>query len=238
VAGSLGTYREGSLHAALKAIYARPGDRVESMVGGYVVDVVRDDELIEIQTGSFASASRKLHQLVHDHRVALVHPIAAERWLVRVDVDGAISDRRRSPKKGLPLDLFDQLVAFPSLVSHPNFRIELVLVREEEIRGPVPAGARYRYPRQWWRLDRRLVDIIETVRIDTPADLLGLLPPGLPRPFTSADVAAASRRSRRLATRTVYCLRGSGATSNVGRRGRLQEYDVAVAEETPATIGR
>jgi hypothetical protein len=223
----LGTYREGSLHAALKALYARPGDRVESLVDGYVVDVARDDELVEIQTASFASATRKLRRLVEDHPVALVHPIAAERWLVRVDADGVVSDRRRSPKRGLPMDLFDELVAFPALLAHPNFRIELVLIREEEIRGPVPVGARYRYPRQWWRLDRRLLEIVETVRIDCPLDLLGLLPAGLPRPFTSADVAAAGRRPKRLGTRTVYCLRESGAALCSGRRGRLAEYEAA-----------
>ena len=53
----LSTYREGSLHAAMKALYARPGDRVEESVDGYVVDLVRDDELVEIQTASFASAA-------------------------------------------------------------------------------------------------------------------------------------------------------------------------------------
>jgi hypothetical protein len=224
VSEGLGTYREGSLHAALKAVYARPGDRVETSVDGYVVDVVRDDELIEIQTASFASASRKLRRLVADHRVALVHPIPIERWLVRVDADGVISSRRRSPKRGLALDLFDELVAFPSLLCEPNFRIELALIREEEIRGPVPDGARYRYPRDWRRLDRRLLEIVETVHVDTPADLLGLLPAGLAYPLTSTDVAAAARRPKRLGTRTVYCLRESGAMVVAGKRGRVQEY--------------
>src|SRR5664280_380512 len=115
----LSTYREGSLHATLKDRYTRPGDRVEESVDGYVVDVVRDDELVEIQTASFSSAARKLRRLVTDHRLALVHPIATERWLVRVDADGVVTDRRRSPKRGLPLDLFHELVAFPELVAHP-----------------------------------------------------------------------------------------------------------------------
>jgi hypothetical protein len=221
----LSTYREGSLHAALKARYARPGDRVEESVDGYVVDVVRDDELVEIQTASFSSAARKLRRLVTDHRLALVHPIATERWLVRVDADGVVTDRRRSPKRGLPLDLFHELVAFPELVAHPNFRIELVLIREEELRGPVPAGARYRYPREWWRLDRRLLEVIETIGVDTPADLLGLLPADLPDPFTAADIAAASRRTRHLAMRTAYCLQRAGATRCIGRRGRAQVYE-------------
>jgi hypothetical protein len=220
------TLREGSLHAALKARYAASVSdaRVEADVDGYVVDVAGGDELVEIQTASFASARRKLERLVAAYRVVLVYPIPIERWLVRVDADGTVLRRRRSPKRGLPLDLFDELVHIPTLVAHPNFRVELPLTCEEEIRGPIPEGARYRYPRAWWRLDRRLLDVVETRCIDTPADLLGLLPSGLPEPFTSADIVAATGRSKRLAMRAVYCLERSGAIARVARRGRLVAY--------------
>jgi hypothetical protein len=221
----LSTYREGSLHAALKAIYALPGNRVEERVAGYVVDVVRDDELVEIQTASFSSAATKLRRLVAEHRIVVVHPIAMERWLVRVDADGAITSRRRSPKRGQLLDIFRELTAFPELVAHPNFRLELVMIHEEEIRGPIPEGARFRYPREWWRLDRRLVEVIDIVRVDTPADLIELLPPGVANPFTTADIAAASGRPRNLAMRAAYCLQASGATRCIGKRGRLQLYE-------------
>jgi hypothetical protein len=234
VSPALSTYREGSLHASAKEIYAREGGLIEESVGGYFVDVVRDDELIEIQTASFASAARKLRRLVVDHRIALVHPIAVERWLLRVDADGAVISRRRSPKHGLPLDVFEELVAFPELVAHPNFRIELLMIREEEIRGPIPAGTRYRYPRDWRRLDRRLLEVVQTIRVDVPADLLGLLPDGLPSPFTTADIVAASRRSKRLSMRAAYCLSKAGATRCVGRAGRLLVYE---AETDPVPGG-
>ena len=230
------TFREGSLHAALKARYAATiGDaRVESAVDGFVVDVVGPNELVEIQTGSFGSASRKLARLVGSHRVVLVYPIPIEKWLVRVDADGAVLGRRRSPRRGLALDLFDELVHIPGLIAHPSFRIELPLTCEEEIRGPIPDGARHRYPRTWWRLDRRLVRVFETRRIDTPADLLGLLPVGLPEPFTTADIVAATGRSMRLAGRAVYCLERSGAIERLPRLGRFVAYgrvpEVAAAE--------
>ncbi len=194
------------------------GARVEVAVDGFVIDVAGRDELVEIQTAGFAGVRRKLERLVERHRVALVHPMPLEKWLALVDADGVIVRRRRSPKRALPLDLFDELVHLPALIAHPNFRIELLLTCEEDIRGPVPAGARYRYPRDWWRLDRRLVEVVETRRIDTPADLLLLLPDGLPATFTTADIVAASGRSKRLAMRAAYCLErtgwsiGSGAT--------------------------
>jgi hypothetical protein len=220
------TLREGSLHAALKARYAAAveGAVVEVDVDGFVIDVAGSAGLIEIQTGSFASARRKLERLVESHPVLLVYPIPVEKWLIVVDSAGAILRRRRSPRRGLALDLFDELVHLPTLIAHPNFRIELPLVCVEEIRGPIPAGARYRYPREWWRLDRRLVEVIETLRVDTPADLLGLLPVGLPGEFTTADVVTLSGRSRRLAMRAVYCLERSGAAARLGRRGRLNVY--------------
>jgi hypothetical protein len=214
-------------------MYAGPEDRVEEAVDGFIVDVVRPDELVEIQTTSFASAASKLRRLVETHAIVLVHPIAVERWLVRVDGDGAVTDRRRSPKRGMALDLFHELVAFPELVAHSNFRIEVVLIREEELRGPIPDGARYRYPRQWWRLDRRLVEVVATVRVDTPADLLTLLPAGLPEAFTSADIAAASRRPKHLAMRATYCLVKAGATSSTGKRGRLKEYAASYNAGSP-----
>jgi hypothetical protein len=230
------TFSEGSLHAALKARYAATiaDARVESAVDGFVVDVVGPNELVEIQTGSFGSASRKLERLVASHRVVLVYPIPIERWLVRVDADGAVLGRRRSPKRGVALDLFDELVHIPGLVAHPNFRIELPLTCEEEIRGPIPDGARYRYPRTWRRLDRRLLQVVETRRVDTPADLLCLLPVGLPEPFTTADIVVATGRSKRLAMRTVYCLERSGAIVRLPPRGRHVAYgrvpEMAVAE--------
>jgi hypothetical protein len=220
------TLREGSLHAALKARYAVSvaGARVEAVVDGFVVDVAGRDELVEIQTASFASARRKLERLAVSHRVVLVHSIPVEKWLVSVDAEGAVLRRRRSPRRGLALDLFDELVSIPGLVTDRNFRIELVFTSEEEVRGPIPEGARFRYPRTWWRLDRRLLEVVETRRIDTPADLLGLLPPGLPEPFTTADIVAVTGRSKRLAMRAVYCLERSGAIARLARRGRLTTY--------------
>ncbi len=218
----IATYREGSLHAALTERYARTmcGGRMEAIVEGFIVDVAADDGLAEVQTGSFASARRKLERLLERHRLVLVHPIPVEKWLVRLDSDGLVVARRRSPRRGQPLDLFDELVHLPTLIAHPSFRIDLVLTREEEVRGPVPAGSRFRHPREWSRLDRRLLDVLETQTIEGPGDLLDLLPAGLPDPFTTADLVAASGRSKRLAMRTVYCLARVGVVRRTGKVGR------------------
>ncbi len=74
----IGVMREGPLHAALKAWLARPGDRLEVPVDGFVIDLVRaDGELVEIQTGSFSPLRSKMDALLDGYRVRIVHPIPA-----------------------------------------------------------------------------------------------------------------------------------------------------------------
>ena len=88
MAGSqIGTLNEKPLHAALKTWCARPGDRFEETVDGFVVDILRGELLIEIQTKNFAAMKRKLYQLVPHHPVRLVYPIARERWIVKLEPD-------------------------------------------------------------------------------------------------------------------------------------------------------
>jgi hypothetical protein len=69
---AIGTLNEGALHVQLKNWYQRPDDRIEQIVDGFVVDLVRGDLLVEIQTGSFAPLRRKLELLTRKHRVRLV----------------------------------------------------------------------------------------------------------------------------------------------------------------------
>src|SRR5580765_8311378 len=96
---TIGTLAERSLHAALKKWYSRAGDETEVPLEGFHIDLVRGDLLIEIQTRNFYALRRKLPKLLENHRLRLVHPIAAEKWLVRVAADGITEiSRRRSPK--------------------------------------------------------------------------------------------------------------------------------------------
>ncbi|MGA9597348.1 MAG: hypothetical protein WBV06_14400, partial [Acidimicrobiia bacterium] len=132
----IGTLRETPLHAALKQWCAEPGDRFEVAVDRYVVDVVRDDLLIEIQTSGFSSMRKKLSRLLElDHHVLVVHPIAVTKTIVRLGTEGEILGRRRSPKHRSILDVFAELVAIPELVAHRGLEIRLVLTIEDEYRA-------------------------------------------------------------------------------------------------------
>ena len=70
---------EHTLHNQLKTWYAQPGDLIEASIEGYIIDLVRNDLLIEIQTGNFSSIKAKIQDLVERHKVRLIHPVAQKK---------------------------------------------------------------------------------------------------------------------------------------------------------------
>ncbi len=215
--------REKPLHASLKLWCAEEGDRLEVKVDRYVIDVVRDDLLIEIQTRGFSSMKKKLTRLLElNYRVRVVHPIPVTKRIVRLGEDGEILGKRRSPKRGTVLDVFAELVSFPGLLSDPNLEIEVVLTEEDEYRKHEENKAWRR--RGWVVQERRLTGIQDVIRITEPVDLVALISADLPERFTTADIAEATGATRRLAQQAAYCLRHMNAIEATGKSGRAIEY--------------
>jgi hypothetical protein len=222
-AAGIGILREKPLHAGVKAWYARPGDRVEVPVDGYVIDLVRDELLIEIQTRGFSGMRTKLAALLATgHRVRVVHPVARDRWIVSVDDVGTLLARRRSPKHGSLVDLVPELVSVPDLLAHPGFEIDVLLTEEEELRHHVPGRCWRR--RGWTVLERRLVAVVDRIPLTSADDLRCLVPADLPERFTTTDLAAGIGRSTAVARQLAYCLRKLGIIETTGKRGHAVEY--------------
>lgn len=219
---AIGTLKEGPLHAALKRRYRKPGDAVEVDVGGFVVDILGPAGITEIQTSSFSAVKRKLPELLKSHPVRLVHPIGTERWIVRVDDSGEVLGRRKSPKKRGVEDVFEELVSLPRLLDHPNFVLDVVTTRLEEIRAWRKRRRRRKFV--WQVAERHLLEILDVTTIACADDLFGILPNGLPDPFSTHDLAQAMNRPIQLAQKAAYCLRESGAARLVGKRGNLLLY--------------
>jgi hypothetical protein len=221
----IGTLREKPLHASLKRWYALPGDRVEVPVGEFVIDLVRDTLLIEIQTRGFSGIKGKITTLLGlGHRVRIVHPIPIDRWIVKVDADGTILSRRRSPKHGRTTDVFTELVSFPDLLRHSHLEVDVIMTNEEEYRRHSLDVSWRR--KGWTVMERRLIDVVDTLLISTIDDLAALLPTGLPEPFTTSNLATELSGSRRAAQQMAYCLREVGVIAVVGKRGNALEYRV------------
>jgi len=206
----IGTRGEGSLHAALKLELAQPGDRFEVPVQGFVVDVLRGDTCIEVQTGGFASMGAKLDRLLDDFHVHVVHPIAVASWIHRRDLP-----TRKSPRRGCLHDVFDELVSVPTMLDHPNLTLEVLLVEVDVVKVADPTMRRRRGG--WRTVDRRLRRIVGRHGLRTTADLAALLPRDLPPEWTTRDVADRGGIDRRRAQQMAYVLRANELVVEVGR---------------------
>ncbi len=224
----IGLLNEKPLHASLKEWYAQPGDKFEVSVDGFVIDIVQDDLLLEIQTSSFGSIKSKLIELARAHRIRLIYPIAQEKWIIKLanDDSGGVT-RRKSPKKGRLEDLFWEMVSFPQLLTNPNFSLEVLLIREEEVRQ---YNGKRKWRRRGWIIEeRRLLEVVDQRLFEERADWQALLPEKLREPFTTKDLSETMGISIQLAQKMAYCLRKVSVIRLMDKRGRANLYEVAAS---------
>ena len=207
---------EYSLHSEIKDWYKVSGDELEVKVADFIVDILRDKLLIEIQTGNFSAIKKKLDKLLLNNQVRLVYPIAKLKWIVHVSMSGQFVRRRKSTKKGKLIDLFYELVHMPSLIENRNFSLEVLLVEEEELRCYDGRGS--------WRKrgasvkDRKLLNVCDRIIFRDSRDFLEFLPKELKGYFTNKVLSLKLGISVNLTQKITYCLRKMGAISIAGKK--------------------
>ncbi len=208
--------RESSLHSALKKWYSLEGDRLEAQIENFIVDIVRGDLLIEIQTANFSAIRSKLLHLLNNHKVRLVYPIPREKWIVhKSNATGETLGKRRSPKKGRLSDVFSELIRMPNLFSKGDFSFEVLMIEEEEVWRDDGRGS--------WRRkgasieDRKLVQVFERRIFEHSTDFLYLLPKDLSDPFSNRNLAESLRIPIAQSRKMTYSLRKIGAITLVGK---------------------
>lgn len=210
------------LHLALQRLYAGEEGVIEAPLGGYRADVLRDGICYEIQTGSFGSIRRKLEKLLVTQPVVLVFPVPQQKIIVQVDGEGREVSARRSPKRGRAVDVFSHLLYLRELPAHPNFSLDVLLTVQRELRRKDGMGS--------WRrqgvslIGRELVEVVEAQRFEQPAELARLLPPELPKEFTTAELREVLALRGGICGKMAYALRELGVIEQVGKRGNSLVY--------------
>lgn len=219
----IGTLNEFSLHAEIIQKLAREGDVLEAELEGYFIDILRGNQIIEVQTRNLGKLVKKAHALAGTYQVEIVYPIAELKYIVRHSAEGEPVSRRKSPKKGRVVDVFNEIVNATTLISPENVVLTVLLIETDEIWKDDGHGS---WRRQGWSIsERRLVNILGKRRFSQPEDLLVLLPDALPSPFTNAQLAQMLNVRGRLAGKITYTLRKMGVLSVVGRQGRAYLFD-------------
>jgi hypothetical protein len=209
---------EHALHSEIKRVYSLPGDTFEAKLDNYIIDILRDKLIIEIQTRNFSAIKEKLHALIKTHQVRLVYPISENKWITYITKDGTTINKRKSPRRGKLTDLFRELVRIPDMLRMTNFSLEVLFIDEEEIRCNDGKGT-------WKRRGvsikgRRLIKVNDRLLFQNKQDYLKIVPNNLNEFFTNKELAKSIKIPVWIARQITYCLRKSDIIRINRNKGR------------------
>lgn len=221
----IGTLSEKTVHAILKNYYEPDEDYHEIPVNGYVADIYRDGNIIEIQTANFNKLRNKLDVFLNDYQVTVVYPMPYIKWLSWLDEEtGYIGPKRKSPKKGNPYEAFYQLYKIKSYLTNPNIRIKIVMMNMEEIRLLNSWSKDKKKGSS--RFDRIPTEIVEEIDLYSLEDYMQMVPIELAETFCSKDYAKASHLSIGMAQTALNILTYTGTVKRIGKRGNEILYNI------------
>jgi len=216
---------ETTLHRQLKELYADAKSEQEVQLGNYRIDVVRDNVLVEIQLGSLAAIRDKIQTLLENHRVLLVKPIIDRKHLIKLKSRGGeIISRRRSPKRGNVMSLFDELVYCTKIFPHPNLCIDVPFIEIEELRFEGQGRKRWRRKNSFQIEDQKLLTVTSIQRFVSGTDLRKLIQKKLPATFHTGHLAQATGEPRKTAQQMAYCFARMNISEQVGKEGNTLLY--------------
>ena len=222
----VGTLGEKTLHAVLKRMIEPDMSRHEVQLGRYMADVYTGGRIYEVQTRNLHKLKPKLAALLPYYPVTVVVPVIETKWLLTMDpAKGALTGRRKSPKRGRVADLLPDLAYLKPLLKDPHLSFLLVRLEGEALRKPTCDRRRPVTP-----LEFAPTRFLGTVSLKTRADYAALLPSDLPETFTAKELARALGVPVRQASAAAGVLAHMGAITQVGTRNRAYLYTIAGTE--------
>ncbi|TWU15188.1 hypothetical protein Poly21_23810 [Allorhodopirellula heiligendammensis] len=220
---------ETSLHHQLKSHYSTSPDQIEVTIGAYRIDVVRGEELIEIQCASLSAIRRKTLDLLQRHDVRIVKPSIHRTRICRRNCRGGDTvSRRLSPRRGHPHEIFEELIYLRDVFPHPRLTLEIPIVDVDQHRWVRKVKGRRRRDPGYVIEDTELTQVHAAIELREAADLWRLLPPavasqGIPldelaqAEFNTQDLACSIGCPRWIAQRIAYVMRHAGAIESTSR---------------------
>jgi hypothetical protein len=205
---------ESTLHRDLKSYYAYcHRGSIEQKVCGYKIDVLSGRQAYEIQTKGFHKIRPKISRLVGEgYSVTVVYPLQG-----MLESRQALGRTRKVTRNTSPIRAFEELVYIAKMLPLDKLSVEVLRLHERSTK---------RKNRRNRVRNTRLVGVLGRWLIESPSDLIPLLPGDLPSPFTTKDLADSGKVGKMLANKVAYTLRHSGAATQVGHRGRYILYEL------------
>ncbi|MBR1758209.1 MAG: hypothetical protein IJ744_05715 [Lachnospiraceae bacterium] len=222
---SIGKLQEKTVHAVCKYYLEENEAYHEVKVEGLVADICRaDGSIVEVQTRNFDKLRAKLRRFLPEHAVEVIYPMPFEKWVIWMDEDGALSEPRKSPKKGKPVEACYELWRIKEFLDDPNLTVRLLLFDVEE----------YRLLNGWskdkkhgsTRYDRVPRKLREEIVLHGFSDYREAFVPvfTFPEEFTAKEFQKANHMTQKRASYALGFLREIGVVTQVGMRGKAYVY--------------
>lgn len=217
----IGTYQEKTLHKVIKNYYEENEELQEIAVNGYVADIKRDNQIIEVQTRAFNKLVCKLDAYLNDYEVNIIYPIAYEKYIAWIDTD-TLEEKsvRKSPKTGSIYDAILELYKIKRFLNHPNLKIKLLFINIKELR----------YLNGWSkdkkkgssRCNQLPLELIDEIQIDD----FSIFVPFKDNEFTSKDYAKITKKTVHRAQVILNILKYLEIIEVIRKEKRMNVYKI------------
>jgi hypothetical protein len=203
----IGTLNERSIHAFLKHHFEPNSDSQEIKIGGFVADIVGENGIIEIQSGSFGYLKKKLKAFLEAGHVTVVYPVIAQNTIINTD-----SGRKyKSPRKKTKYNFLPQAYNIREFLADERLHFVLVLLAvSQEKSGKI-------------KKDRKPEKILSEIRLETLSDW-HIFTDELPESFTQKEFEAKTRVYGRDGWGSLQTLISVGLISQTHKEGNTKIY--------------
>ncbi len=212
---------EKLLHSALKYYIDPDETHHEIGIGGYFADILNEDGIFEIQTGSMHPLAAKLRAYPDEYQVTVVCPLIVEKRVFWIDpVSGEISGGRKSPRHGQICDVFGELIHIRNSMRRAQLRI--IGLKGDEYRlltGRSPDLKRWGAV----RFERVPTELLWERELCTAEDYIALLP-DIAEPFTVRTLANGLKIGYNIAGAMARTLFDMGVLQRVGKEKNAYLY--------------
>lgn len=217
----IGVLSEKTLHKTIKNLYEQNHEFHEVKIDNYFVDVLKDNNIIEVQTKQFNKIRDKLNYLLslNKYKINLVFPVFNNKTIYFIQ-DSIYSLPKKSPKKLKYPEIFYELYKIKQLLNNKDLIITILVFDINEYR--IKENNRKGYI----CFDRVPTKLINEIIIKSKEDYLMFLPNNLQEKFTSKDICVLTKSNIKYVNKMLNVLKYVDVLDVIGKDGRKYVYSI------------
>lgn len=219
IQNSIGTKQERTLHQYLKYYFCPNSSFHEQKCEGYIVDILKNNEIIEIQTSAFNAMRKKLESLLQTYPIKIVYPIILEKTIYNYDESGSLVSVKKSPKKEHPLKIGKELYKINYLLNNKNLSFICPILKIYEYR--IPYVNRYKQQKMT-RINQIPYELVNLVELKSKTDYQNLIP--FDNEFTALEFKKKLKLSPKEVSTALIILRTLKVIEIVRKDGKKYIY--------------